>query len=52
MAASSEGHVDIIKMLIEAKAHVNKQDEVRHIHYQKTHCTASYHRVPCYMYSK
>ena len=29
MAASFEGHVDIVKMLIEAKAQVNTQEEVR-----------------------
>ena len=28
MVASFEGHVDIVKMLIEARAQVNMQDEV------------------------
>ena len=28
MVASTEGHVDIVRMLIDANAQVNKQDEV------------------------
>ena len=40
MAASIHGHVDIVKMLIEAKqAQVNTQEEVCCPYHQKTHST-------------
>ena len=32
MTASFDGHVDIMKMLIDAKAQVNTQNEVRVVH--------------------
>ena len=40
MTASFRGHVDIVKMLIEAKARVNTQDKVC---YNITHCTTHHH---------
>ena len=42
MAASFHGHVDIVRMLIEAKAQVNTQEEVCCSYHQKTHCTTIY----------
>ena len=39
MEASIHGAVDIVKMLIEAKAQVNTQEEVCCSYHQKTHCT-------------
>ena len=39
MAASIHGYVDIVRMLIEAKAQVNTQKEVCCSYHQKTHCT-------------
>ena len=42
MTASFEGHVDIVKTLIEAKTQVNTQ-EVVWLLLQKTHCTANDH---------
>ena len=43
MAASFHGHVDIVRMLTEAKAQVNTQKEVHCMyspyHHQKAHCT-------------
>ena len=39
MAASFEGHTDIVQILIEAKAEINTQDEVCCSYHQKTHCT-------------
>ena len=39
MAASIHGDVDVVRMLIEAKALVNIQEEVCCSYHQKTHCT-------------
>ena len=39
MRASVAGHVDIVKILIGAKADINKQDKV------STHCTTHCHNV-------
>ena len=39
MAASFEGHTDIVQILIEAKAEINTQEEVCCSYHQKTHCT-------------
>ena len=51
MAASCEGHVDIVRILIEAKAQIDIQNEVRCPILQKTHyvhnCVCSY--VTTYM---
>ena len=40
MAASSEGHTDVVQTLIEAEAQINTQEEVCCSYHQKTHCTA------------
>ena len=37
MEASFEGHVDIVRILIEAKAQINTQNEVCCSYHQKTH---------------
>ena len=42
MIASFHGHVDIIRMLIDANAQVNTQKEVCCSYHQKTHCTHNY----------
>ena len=42
MAASIHGHIDIVRMLIEAKAQVNTQEEVCCSYHQKTHYKSSY----------
>ena len=39
MGASFHGHVDIMRMLIEAKAQVNTQEEVCCFYHQKIYCT-------------
>ena len=39
MTASIHGHVDIVRMLIEAKAQINTQEEVCCSYHQKTYCT-------------
>ena len=39
MAASFEGHTDIVQILIEAMAEINTQEEVCCSYHQKTHCT-------------
>ena len=33
MAASLNGHVDVVRVLLEAHAHVNQQAKVMHIEY-------------------
>ena len=51
MTASFFGHVDIVRMLTEATAQVNIQQEVHvHVHvycsyHHKTHCTTCHHNV-------
>ena len=47
MAASLEGHADIVQSLIEAKAQVDTQDEVQYAVPKKTHCT-THHRTQCH----
>ena len=42
MAASFEGHVDIVKILIEAKAQINTQEEVYMLLLPPLHNTSSY----------
>ena len=39
MTASFEGHVDIVRILIEAKAQINTQNKVCCSYHQKTHYT-------------
>ena len=39
MAASFEGHTDVVQTLIEAEAQINTQNEVCCSYHQKTHCT-------------
>ena len=39
MAASSEGHTDVVQTLIETEAQINTQEEVSCSYHQKTHCT-------------
>ena len=39
MVASFEGHVDVVKVLTEANAQVNTQNEVCSYIPKKTHCT-------------
>ena len=43
MEASFKGYVDIVKMLIEAKAEINTQKKVSFSYHQKTHYTAYRH---------
>ena len=43
MTASFEGHVDIVRILIEAKAQINAQEEVCCSYHQKTHYTTHHH---------
>ena len=43
MTASFEGHVDIVRILIEAKAQINTQGEVCCSYHQKTHYTTHHH---------
>ena len=45
--ASRGGHVDIVRLLIEAKAQVNKQKEVWLLLPPETHCT-THHHTQCY----
>ena len=45
MAASLEGHVDIVKILVEAKAQVNTQKEVWLLLPPETHCTTHHHTL-------
>ena len=33
MAASSKGHVDVVRVLLEAHAHINQQAKVMYIEY-------------------
>ena len=47
MTASVEGHVDIVRTLIEAKAQVNTQKEVWLLLSPETHCTTHDH-TQCY----
>ena len=48
MTASFEGHVDIVRTLIEAKAQVNTQKEVWLLLPPETHCT-THHTVLLYI---
>ena len=43
MKASFHGHVDIVRILIEAKAQINTQKEVCCSYHQKTHHTTHHH---------
>lgn len=37
MAASFEGHVDIVRMLIDANVKIDMQEEVCHVYHRKRH---------------
>ena len=47
MTASFEGHVDIVRALIEARAQVNTRKEVWLLLPPETHCT-THHHTQCY----
>ena len=47
MTASFEGHVEIVRILIEAKAHINSQNEVCCSYHQKTHYTTHHNNCVC-----
>ena len=51
MTASFNGHVDIVRILIDAKAQINTQEEVCYSHNQKTLYNTSSYTVSLYVAS-